>query len=653
LPQPVWLFSFAGDYLLPRAGEVLITALLNGQSVVLLCRDDTKLGRSLVEKWPAAAKANGSYSANLERNLFLHFDSSKHKRGCIVVVQAGGTMPATLTGSHLRILADDDIADLSSADLAAEIESLPARDRVTEPAVTIKDLCLLHLRDGPSAPVLPPPSSLADIARRADPLSWTDLHAILRQFGPSAEEEVTSLQLTGRLDPEKGAFYLAAIDFLDTYRASAVRANIYDVVWFHDFLEHDGRLFRGQADQNWRLDTSLFRVKADGSPLDLATLYERTHSTQEFLSEMGCRQLELFGRELPESELLAIAQHYGFPTPLLDFSRSLRVAAFFATYDARKLKPGDTQTGVIYHLKPAEKEFRLRDGARLEESIRLGDFRLLQEAAVRIGEFQYIEPKLKGDDDRIGRQAGLFIDGFYPRDLREIAFDRITFQQVPGEAFEDPAAGVTAAQLLPEHSRLHQLAVTVRERLKREVANHTLLPQLGKTIVLSAGLIGSAGAELRAQIDEAQEFFDDLQQRLPADAQSKLRPEIEQIFSEFFTQIRLRADVGLPSGSANAPLQAAITSLERIAGIADGKLWDVVASLAPEEWLPASATPPLARAPANSKERVVLACALYLVSWSHLCTVNGWRARALSYKAREVLAAYRDTGVPGLGSEGT
>src|SRR5436309_1759472 len=115
--------------------------------------------------------------------------------------------------------------------------------------------------------------------------------------------------------------------------------------------------------------------------------------------------------------------------------------------------------------------WKSRSGSELSGSSR-------RPAGIRIGEFQYIEPKLQGDDDRIGRQAGVFIDGFYARDLREIAVDPIRFQQEPGEVFEDPAIGITAAQLLPEHSTLQTVALQVRERLKQERADDALLPEL-------------------------------------------------------------------------------------------------------------------------------------------------------------------------------
>lgn len=90
--------------------------------------------------------------------------------------------------------------------------------------------------------------------------------------------------------------------------------------------------------------------------------------------------------------------------------------------------------------------------------------------------------------------------------------------------------------------------------------------------------------------------------------------------------------------------------LEELANIEENKLWQVVAELAPENWVAPSDGPPLSRTPANHRQRIALSCALYLVAWSHLCTVNGWRARTFSNIAREVLASYGDTGPVGIES---
>jgi len=94
-------------------------------------------------------------------------------------------------------------------------------------------------------------------------------------------------------------------------------------------LANAGWTFRGQADASWPLETSLTRyLRTFGGPSKGWRERER-HILHTFK-----RKAHLLLPETPEEgetlEWLALMQHHGAPTRLLDFSWSPYVAAFFA-----------------------------------------------------------------------------------------------------------------------------------------------------------------------------------------------------------------------------------------------------------------------------------------------------------------------------------
>ncbi|HSV13423.1 MAG TPA: FRG domain-containing protein [Tepidisphaeraceae bacterium] len=86
-------------------------------------------------------------------------------------------------------------------------------------------------------------------------------------------------------------------------------------------------LFRGQSDTNWPLDTTLDRFKPIADPLKRARL------VYELLQEFSREAVQITSRAapLPEGDALELlARHHGLPSPLLDWTRSPFVAAYFA-----------------------------------------------------------------------------------------------------------------------------------------------------------------------------------------------------------------------------------------------------------------------------------------------------------------------------------
>ena len=98
--------------------------------------------------------------------------------------------------------------------------------------------------------------------------------------------------------------------------------------------QFDGWIFRGQEDTNWSLNTSLSRYLAQYIPdaSQWPTREERAlrifrRKAHNFLDDPSVLEDDL--------RCLALMQHHGSPTRMLDFTKSPFVAAYFALCDAK------------------------------------------------------------------------------------------------------------------------------------------------------------------------------------------------------------------------------------------------------------------------------------------------------------------------------
>src|SRR5438046_2204589 len=177
-------------------------------------------------------------------------------------------------------------------------------------------------------------------------------------------------------------------------------------------------MFRGHADADWDLVPTLFRA-----PVSKQIIDQRQKYTDQFMNALVKNSHELKLENLSDRKLLAIAQHYGFYTHLLDFTRNLEVAAYFGTYTEQP-----PRIGVVFAF-PIDEYNSLRNpfaalGASLDMAEEaLGDLAL--------------PPILDEDFDdvpRIYEQEGVFIE--CPVDktktIQDNCIDRYYFYQKPG-----------------------------------------------------------------------------------------------------------------------------------------------------------------------------------------------------------------------------
>jgi len=155
----------------------------------------------------------------------------------------------------------------------------------------------------------------------------------------------------------------------------AVIDEIRQTYGYHEYLvgntqtykEKNIVLFRGQASTQWLLETTLER-KTDKKFTLVQYLSKATKIVHELESYMGIKwnlldipdlqqeiikkSDDLFGPFLPCYEYLVYLRHHGYPSPLLDWSESPYIAAYFAMCDAyqKRLLP-DQRVAVFVYIE--------------------------------------------------------------------------------------------------------------------------------------------------------------------------------------------------------------------------------------------------------------------------------------------------------------
>jgi hypothetical protein len=208
-------------------------------------------------------------------------------------------------------------------------------------------------------------------------------------------------------------------------------------------LEGRRYVFRGQRER-WRLRTSFHR----SGRADLQRF--RADDLQALHKHLSARTKHVFNLDVPNENgaFLNLVQHHGYPTPLLDWTYSPFVAAFFAfrsieRKDARTAEPDDRVRIHVFDQAAWRRDFQqlsLLDPCGLHVSI--GEFlaieneRLIpQQAATTVTNVDDIEAYVASKETQTGKAYLSAID--LPKRERDRVMNELRFM------------GITAGSLFP------------------------------------------------------------------------------------------------------------------------------------------------------------------------------------------------------------
>jgi hypothetical protein len=625
-PPPVRVFAVKSDVLTPEEGQELAQALTSSSAVVVFGSSESKLIQDLGHYWPDYVE-HPSY-CSIARHVDLTPSRNQDALASVYLL-----IPQ-LTAAHrsdrpgqFRISPEDAQIFVSRANCSeVSVESLGQVAAGISTNISMRELCLLHERDTQDAVLQR--HSWHEIVTGSAALSWTDLQTVLRH---SPQHDMLE-HFRPRLTPEKYAYGRLASDAIRSFKEQMqgdVFPDIYSAVWTMEHVFQPGTMFRGQFLSQWGLESSLLRPPRGCATLDVGEIMKRIRCTSRFLAAVKQREGELFGEQMDEHSLLAIAQHFGFPTPLLDFTKSFKIAAFFATLGAAGLNSGDTPIGVIfYNTAPLEKQLALD-----EQTHSRG---LHQLAGIRIGSLHVIRPNLPDADDRIRRQQGVFIAGYRARDLQAVSIDRVYFRQQPGVTFQDPKAGISSGILLPENTAVSELAAEVRRQAATESASGSSL--LDQTAISDSSVIGSAGAHLYWHLRFGQQLLGDLRRQAEQIDAKPLSQALEAAVGQYFDFAHVEATISqIPDheqdGARLVPIRKTIAALESAAGLPEDQIWRLLSDQLPQGFAAGGVIQFPVPSDWPPRARLALSCALFCMAWEHLRHVPGLRAQELVQSA--------------------
>jgi len=160
-----------------------------------------------------------------------------------------------------------------------------------------------------------------------------------------------------------------------------IRVTLASWKYFHDYLEEiiidkKNYIFRGQEDELWKLEPTLIRHCKSNPESKFDTVMNEHLSNFKFAIRGRTNNLKDIIND--DDELWALGQHNGLNTPLLDFTFSPYVAAYFAF-----CKPNvNSSYRVIYGISQAAVEMQLKEDLSLYKPISDYNVRLLSQGGM-------------------------------------------------------------------------------------------------------------------------------------------------------------------------------------------------------------------------------------------------------------------------------
>jgi hypothetical protein len=245
----------------------------------------------------------------------------------------------------------------------------------------------------------------------------------------------------------------------------------YFIEYVHQVMsEHEQFIWRGQRDSDWVLETTLDRLIKNK---------EFTNFQREvfILRHLDNFKYAARGRRGPnpakiesENEWWALGQHYGLSTPLLDWTRSPFVAAYFAFISARRSTSDYRAIYALYQpdiwgrVGKIENEEERKLEKRKQEAEKDNNFVMAALCSQDVcPEVSFISPFYE-DNQRIVCQNGLF----------SRAPDGVNLDDWVTKSFKEEETGTLIKFLVPDSDRIDCLRT-----LNRMNINHlTLFPDL-------------------------------------------------------------------------------------------------------------------------------------------------------------------------------